>query len=54
MMTEDNMSQTKKESPEGGFYFFFLDVQEKEHERGAAFISEMAASMWGHVKPDER
>jgi hypothetical protein len=54
MMTGDNMSQTKKESPEDGFHFFFLDVKKKVQERGDAFISEMAASMWEQVKPDER
>jgi hypothetical protein len=54
MMSEDNMSQRKKESPEDGFHFFFLDVQKEVQEGGAPFMSEMAASMWEHVKPDER
>jgi hypothetical protein len=29
MMTEDSMLQTKKEGPEDGFHFFFLDVKKK-------------------------
>jgi hypothetical protein len=54
MLTGDNMPQTKKERPEDGFHFFFLDVQNKVQEMVAAFISEMAASMWEHMTPDER
>jgi anti-sigma factor ChrR (cupin superfamily) len=54
MMTGDNMPQTKKESPEDGFHFFLMDIQKKMQERGAAFISEMAAPMWEHMKQDER
>jgi hypothetical protein len=46
--------QTKKEIEEDAFYFFFLDVKKEARERGAAFISEMAASMWEHMKPEER
>lgn len=53
-MTKDNMPQTTKESPEDGFHFFSLDVKKKVQERGAAFISEMAASIWEHMNPDER
>ncbi|PNF19324.1 hypothetical protein B7P43_G07310 [Cryptotermes secundus] len=48
------MPQTKKESPEDGFSFLLLDVQKKVQERGAAFMSEMAALMWEHMTPDER
>jgi hypothetical protein len=54
MMTEDNMPQSKKENPEDGFHFYFLDVKKKAQEKGAAFISEMAASMLEHMNPDER
>ncbi|XP_033611708.1 protein maelstrom homolog [Cryptotermes secundus] len=53
-MTMDNTQQTEKESPEEGFDFFFLHVQKKVQERGAPFISEMAASMWEHMAADER
>jgi hypothetical protein len=53
-MTEDNMPQTKKESPGGGFNFFFLDVKKKTQGTDVAFISKMAATIWEHMKPDER
>jgi protein maelstrom len=53
-MTQQNMPETKKESPEDGFNLFVLDVEKKVKERGTAFINEMAASMWEHMKPDER
>jgi hypothetical protein len=54
MMTKVNMPQTTKESLEDGFHFFCLDAKKKAQERGAAFISEIATSMWEHTKPDER
>jgi hypothetical protein len=54
MMTGVNMLQTKKESLEDGFHFIILDIQNKVKERGAAFISEMVASMWEPMTPDER
>ncbi|PNF31828.1 hypothetical protein B7P43_G09258 [Cryptotermes secundus] len=54
LMITDNMPYTKKESPEDGFHFFCMDVEKQVQERGAAFISEMAASMWEHMTPDER
>jgi hypothetical protein len=50
MMAEDNMPSIKKESPEDGFHFFFLHVKKKVQERGAAFITEMATSIWEHMK----
>jgi hypothetical protein len=46
MMSIYNMPQRKQENPENGISFFLLDVQKKVQERGVAFISEIAASMW--------
>jgi hypothetical protein len=54
MMTGSNMPQKKDQSPGDGFHFFLMDIHKKVQERGAAFISEMAASIWEHMKPDER
>jgi hypothetical protein len=53
-MTENNMPQTKTESPEGGFHFFFLDVKKKTQGTDVAFISKIAATIWEHMKPNER
>ncbi|XP_023727518.1 protein maelstrom homolog [Cryptotermes secundus] len=53
-MTMDNTQQTEKESPEERFDFFLLGIQKKVQERGAPFISQMAASMWEHMAADER
>ena len=54
LITMENIQLREKESPEDAFHFFLLDVQKKVKERGAAFISEMAASMWEHMAPEER
>jgi protein maelstrom len=54
MMTGENMPQKEKDRAEDGFSSFFLDVQKKVQERDAAFIREMAASMWENMTPDDR
>jgi hypothetical protein len=48
------MLYTTYESPKDEFHFFFQNVRKKVEERGDAFISEMAPSMWEHMTPDER
>jgi hypothetical protein len=47
------MPQRKKDRAGDGFHTFFLDEQEVQG-RGAPFITEMAASMWEDMSPDER
>jgi hypothetical protein len=48
------MPQTEKEEMEDAFIFFLLHVMQKVQERGSAFISEMAASAWAQMNPEER
>jgi hypothetical protein len=50
----NRMTQIMQENMEVAFYFFLLDIMQKVQERGSAFISEMAASVWEHIQPDER
>jgi protein maelstrom len=48
------MPQTNQENMEDAFPFFLLHVMQNIHEKGAAFIAEMAASAWVHMKPEEK
>jgi hypothetical protein len=54
MKTNANMPYTTYESTNEEFHFFFQGVRKKMEERGDAFISEMAPSMWDHMTLAER